>query len=349
MCDGVRRVRPGLMPVLVITALLLGGTIAARCSGREPLAASRDWTKSPAIVDLQTTSTIVAVGDVHGDYKRLVHLLKRVELVPEAADQPADIEWAGGTTVLICTGDLIDKGDRSLDVISCFRTLQGKAAAAGGRVIVTMGNHEAEFLADPDDDDKAEQFVAELEQAEIKPEKVAAGTDKLGIGQFLAGLPLAVKVNDWFFAHAGSTQGLTLATLDGEIKDSVKAEGFDTHVLLGKRGLLEARLKPLPWWEREGDTAAESQARLRGYATALGVKHLVMGHQPGKATFSDGTTREAGEMTQKFDGLIFFIDVGMSKAINKSKGAALKIEQHGDRESATAVHAEDRQDLLWSK
>jgi hypothetical protein len=42
---------------------------------------------------------------------------------------------------------MIDKYTDSLDVIALFRALQQSATAAGGRVIVTLGNHEAEFLA----------------------------------------------------------------------------------------------------------------------------------------------------------------------------------------------------------
>ena len=57
-----------------------------------------------------------------------------------------------------CTGDLIDKSDQAFDVIACLGGLQQQAPGDGGRVIVTMGNHEAEFLADAEDDEKAEQF-----------------------------------------------------------------------------------------------------------------------------------------------------------------------------------------------
>lgn len=322
--------------------------LALPCTGREPTVVSRDWATFPVIAELQTTAKVVAVGDIHGDYKRLVQLLSQVSLVPGVPEKPSDVEWAGGNTVLICTGDLIDKGHHSLNVIACFRALQNKAAAAGGRVIVTMGNHEAEFLANPDDDDKAERFLDELDQAEIDPHDVARGSDKLGVGKFMARLPLGVKINDWFFAHAGSTQGMTLTTLSREIADSVNETGFGAKVLVGERGLLEARLKPIPWWEREHDTPSDSESRLRGYADALGVKHLVMGHQPGKAVFSDGRRRKAGEMLQKFDGLIFLIDVGMSEAIDKSKGAALVIERKRDCESATVVDANGREERLWS-
>ena len=56
----------------------------------------------------------------------------------------------------------------------------------------------------------------------------------------------------------------------------------------------------------------------------LGVHHLVFGHQPGKIKFADGTDRPAGAMYQKFDGLIFLIDTGMSRGVNSGRGAASK-------------------------
>jgi hypothetical protein len=42
-----------------------------------------------------------------------------------------------------------------------------------------MGNHEAEFLADPADDEKAQEFLKELEKEGLDPKKVAAGRDNL--------------------------------------------------------------------------------------------------------------------------------------------------------------------------
>lgn len=46
-------------------------------------------------------------------------------------------------------GDLIDKGPSSVEVIKLLMALQIAATKTGGRVVVTLGNHEAEFLVDP--------------------------------------------------------------------------------------------------------------------------------------------------------------------------------------------------------
>src|SRR5262249_12257142 len=152
---------------------------------------------------------------------------------------------------------------------------------------------------------------------------VAAGRDSLGVGKYLRSLPLAARINDWFFAHAGDTGGRSLKGLRSALEDEVSSEGYDAEILLGKHGLLEARLHKNPWWQKEGDAPGKGEARLRRYVEALGVKHLVIGHQPGNVRFADGSRRKKGTAVQKFDGLIFLIDVGMSEAIDYSRGALL--------------------------
>ena len=67
-------------------------------------------------------------------------------------------------------------------------------------------------------------------------------------------------------------------------------------------------------------------ARLLGYADALGVKHIVFGHQPGNYTFNDGSKRKKGTMFENFGGLVFLIDMGMSRGVDYSQGALLRIE-----------------------
>ncbi len=84
-----------------------------------------------------TTERIVAFGDVHGAYDELVALLQTTGLVGE------DMKWAGGTTVAVSLGDLLDRGPESRRVMDLLMRLQGEARAAGGQLHVILGNHEA--------------------------------------------------------------------------------------------------------------------------------------------------------------------------------------------------------------
>src|SRR6185436_6843138 len=85
------------------------------------LAASRDWVQCPAVATLQTTETVYALGDTHGDYNRLVTLLLAGKLIAGTPSSPAAATWSGGNAILVVTGDMIDKWKHSLDVIALMR------------------------------------------------------------------------------------------------------------------------------------------------------------------------------------------------------------------------------------
>lgn len=287
----------------------------------------RNWGRCPAVVTLETNERVFALGDIHGDYDRLVTLLAAGKLIDGIPSSPSGVRWSGGRAVLVVSGDMIDKGTRSLDVIALLRALTTSANAQGGRVILNAGNHEAEFLADPNGK-KAAEFRKELEAAHLDPRTVADGLDERGVGKFLLCLPFASRVNYWFFSHAGNTNGRTLGQLTRDLQQGVDKDGYKAPVLLGERGLLETRMKPV-WWERPGDEPIDSFARMLEYADALGARHIVFGHQPGTYTFNDGTVRTKGTLFQHLNGLVFLIDTGMSSAVDHSHGALLRIERNG--------------------
>jgi len=305
--------------------------------------AGRDWSQHPAIVQLDTTQDLWALGDVHGDYDRMTALLAAAGIAPVPA-QPSAAQWSAGGAVLVCTGDLIDKWTQSLPVLAYLQALASSATASGGQVIVTMGNHEAEFLADPSGT-KTADFVTELNAAGISPASVASGAHPLG--QYLRALPFAARVNDWFFAHAGNTSGATLANLEASLRAGVDAYGYGAPILSDANSILEYKLdSPAPWWEVAGKDPATVLAQ---YATAVSATHIVEGHQPGSVTFSDGTKRAKGTLFQKF-GEIFLIDVGMSRGVDDSAGALLHIQRNAatGKTTASVVLPSGASSVLWS-
>lgn len=80
---------------------------------------------------------IVVLGEVQGAANTVAAFLEHLELID------GERHWAGGETILIQTGDLIDDGENVRAALDLFMRLQEEAAAAGGQVIVLMGNHEA--------------------------------------------------------------------------------------------------------------------------------------------------------------------------------------------------------------
>ena len=98
------------------------------------------------------------------------------------------------------------------------------------------------------------------------------------------------------------------------------------------------------WFEAQSPQRSAEQL-LRSYAAALGVNHLVHGHQHQKIVFEDGQKRNAGQMFQ-WHGLIFLIDIGMSQGVGDSQGAVLHI-RHKNGQEATAIDADGMEMVLW--
>lgn len=264
----------------------------------------RDWVAHPAIVELDTATDIYAISDIHGGYAELGALLQAHGLVADFASDPAkaaDARWTGKSAIFVVAGDLVDKGAESIGVIDFLRALEPKAEAAGGRVIVLMGNHEAEFLADPTNDkalahtQDGDGISLELKEKGIDPRSLASGTDAEGRGRWLRELPFGARIKKWFFSHGGNTDGDTLTKLSTRLVSAVDGrDGFGAKAIIGNDSILEAQ----EWW------GGNSYKKAGDYAKALGVKHLVFGHDP-------GALGVRGQLKAVQEGLLVKLNVDM--------------------------------------
>lgn len=166
---------------------------------------------------------------------------------------------------------------------------------------MTLGNHEAEFFVDPKNKkatstgEDATGIDVQLGARGIEPADLARGTDKAGRGRWLLDLPFAVRVKKWFFAHGGNTGGDSMATLRKRLQKSIDSNGFADKDVTGKDSILEAQ----NWY---GNPDSDSTAKQ--YADALGVKHIVFGHDP-------GAFGEHGHILASKGGTLVKIDVEM--------------------------------------
>ncbi|HEY1495684.1 MAG TPA: metallophosphoesterase [Candidatus Solibacter sp.] len=293
--------------------------------------------KDPAVVQIDTAEDVFAVGDVHGDCDRLLKLLSAAGLVEGSPASPK-VHWAGGKRVLLFTGDLVDKGPKGPAVLALLQQLRTEAEQSGGQVVVLTGNHEIDFLRSPLSD-KAKEIASQFKAAGLNPEAVAACQGEPGA--FLCSLPFAARVNDWFFSHAGNSGGRTLKQLIADLQAGFDRDGYSTAQLTGANSLVQARLGEQgpggkSWFEDGTKTV------LQDYTAALGVAHVVQGHQHAVLRFPDGKHRRIGEIYQ-WRGLLFLIDVGMSQDIDESRGAVLRIRPS----EASAICPDGRVRKLW--
>ncbi|HEY6036896.1 MAG TPA: metallophosphoesterase [Kofleriaceae bacterium] len=310
------------MAVTSRTALLLASGALAACSGSagpQPyeVSAPRDWTAHPAILDLPAASTLYAISDVHGGYDRLAALLAAANLTTGVPATPSAIAWSAGDATLIVAGDLFDKGPNGVEVIDALVVLQASASIHGGRVVVTLGNHEAEFLADPTNSkaDASDGLDAELHSDAIDPMTIASGRDPRGV--WLRDLPFGVRIGRWFFAHAANTAHRDLATLEAALEADVTRNDYRGAEVVGADSILESR----DWFT---DSSAVTET-----AAALAVDHVVFGHSP-HALGADG------EIAVANGAALFRIDCGMSPGVDYSKGEVLRVQgQQVDAMSAS--------------
>ncbi|XP_071688003.1 shewanella-like protein phosphatase 1 [Rutidosis leptorrhynchoides] len=81
---------------------------------------------------------IVAVGDLHGD---LAKARGALELAGVLSSDGQDT-WTGQETVLVQLGDILDRGEDEIAILSLLRSLQIQAKEYGGAVFQVNGNHE---------------------------------------------------------------------------------------------------------------------------------------------------------------------------------------------------------------
>ncbi len=274
---------------------------------------------NPGIIEIKAPELarykrVIAVSDVHGMYYELWHLLLASGVIemtaaPDTASG-ADSEklkwqpqWKGSGNLVIVTGDSIDKGPQSLAVLKLWHDLR-QQTKNNNRIVILLGNHEAEYLADPLHK-KSLTLHQELIGQGYKPNDLAdpafVTKDGYPLGKFLRSLPLAARVGDWFFSHAGwlpdagaiapgqtdpsarwtafRAQATALVRA-GKYADLVTAAGDDADAAPSEtQGLfvpiLEKKTdaKGKKWWKSEIPT-------LEAQLTAYGLYGSAFGHNP---------------------------------------------------------------------
>lgn len=119
-------VRPPAAAILyrVYISILLILPLAGSACGRQAKATA------------EPNESIVAIGDVHGDFDGFVAILQRTGLIDKQN------HWTGGKTTFVQVGDLLDRGPKPREVMNLMMALEKEAKQADGRVISLLGNHE---------------------------------------------------------------------------------------------------------------------------------------------------------------------------------------------------------------
>jgi hypothetical protein len=90
----------------------------------------------PLPLRLPAPRRLIAIGDLHGDLAAT-----RAALRTAGAIDDRD-RWSGGALVVVQTGDVLDRGDDERAILDLLARLETEARAAGGALVMLLGNHE---------------------------------------------------------------------------------------------------------------------------------------------------------------------------------------------------------------
>jgi len=99
--------------------------------------------EEPPTVVSAPNRRIVAIGDLHGDLERTLWALQLAGVLSNDGLH----RWTGGTTVLVQVGDVLDRGDDEIAILSLLACLNKQAHSKGGAVFQIHGNHETMNVA----------------------------------------------------------------------------------------------------------------------------------------------------------------------------------------------------------
>lgn len=211
---------------------------------------------------------VVAISDIHGAYDAMVQTLQGAAVID------ASLAWSGAATHLVIVGDVVDRGPDSRKVLDLLMRLEPQAAAAGGRLHVLLGNHEAmnmsgdvryvsaaEYAAFADDESVDERerwfelYRTRRAAGDADPESLRAAFDArfpAGFfahrrafaaqgyyGRWLLAKPAIIVIDDTAFVHGGLPPMVAELGLQG-INETLVSE-FATYLRAVQR-LIDAEL-----------------------------------------------------------------------------------------------------------
>lgn len=219
---------------------------------------------------MQMQTPIYIIGDIHGQYKKLVRLLQEEHLIGH------DLKWCGGTATLWFMGDFVDRGADGIPVIDLVMRLQAEATQAGGCVASVLGNHEMLLLAayrfGRRSTGLGSNFISRWKQNGGNRKDLARLT--LQHLEWLANLPLMALVADRLLLHADAPFYIKQGQSVEEVNLTIGKMLHRSDALAWEELLEEFARRGAFYHQYAGEEFAQR------YLTTFGGQQLVHGHTP---------------------------------------------------------------------
>ena len=276
---------------------------------------------------VSSAGRVVTIGDVHGDIDAARDALIAANVVDRQG------RWIGGSTFVVQTGDIFDRGDTEQAAIDWFETLEVQAAKAGGRFISLLGNHELMNAAGDfryvtpggfvDFEDVTGLDTKSLKFADI-PQRVRARVAALAPGgpyaKVFGAHNVVMIVDDTVYSHAGvlGPWVTLLESANREARCWLDGQGSMAEVPT----VLTAQDGPV--WTRALAGSDVDCTAAAAVMRTLGVTRMVLGHtvQPSgiSSACSDTVWRIDVGLARNYEGPIEALELVVGKTPKVIKG-----------------------------
>ncbi|OUM64873.1 hypothetical protein PIROE2DRAFT_31150, partial [Piromyces sp. E2] len=258
---------------------------------------------------------VVALGDIHGDYKKLVSILRHAKLIDQKNN------WIGYDSILVQVGDLMDRASDIKKIWDLLIKLRKQATKKGGIVYLLLGNHELSNIQ------QSNFFISKKDVDSFGG--ISAREESLSMdgkyGPFVRGeLNITMIIDDTLYSHAGLRLNYAQMGID-EINNSVHEvfttspsydELYDNYYSQGISHPLYTHTvfdyNNGPLWNRFFSDEDEKTVctELEEVLQVTNTKRMVIGH----------TVQDFGEIHTRCDNKLILIDLGLSRCISDTFG-----------------------------
>ncbi|KAI9096581.1 Metallo-dependent phosphatase-like protein [Phlyctochytrium arcticum] len=274
----------------------------------------------PAAPAFAGPQRIVAIGDLHGDLPAALEVLRMAGVVD------GNGEWNGGDTVLVQTGDIVDRGPDTIKLYNLFGNLTMQAPATGGKVVQLLGNHELMNMME----DLRYVTKEDVDTFGSMDARKKAWSRDGWLGKRLRNMDIIGMVDGTVFVHGGISPTYAQRGIEAMNAEARKAYQLDPSrmrdvELFGGEG---------PLWYRgfAQDKEPAICTVLDQSLKALKATRMVIGHTP---------QYESGRILSRCQNKVLVIDVGISAAYGSNR-AVLQIL--GDE--LTGIYKDGRKEVF---
>lgn len=168
----------------------------------------------PPVVVSDAVDSLFVIADIHGEYDRMIRVLRNAGVIDQ------ELRWSAGRSHLAVLGDMMSRSRDVLPVLWFFYRLEAEAEQAGGRVHITLGNHEIMVMLDD------LRYVAPKERwiADTHGTGYSRMFDPRGslLGRWLVSKPPVIRIDSVLLAHGSVSDDYLGYTVEGH-RDSLAA------------------------------------------------------------------------------------------------------------------------------